>query len=116
MIQDDIIERPLELEEPGTYISSVVVTGKKWDSTKKHIRVMLDCQATNKDIYWTHEPMPTSEELRHELRSSDHFSVLDIRNCFHMFEIDPAARNSTHSERHGESTTAKNGDGYFSSQ
>ena len=42
MIQDDIIEGPLELEEPGTYISNLVITDKKWDPTKKHIRVTLD--------------------------------------------------------------------------
>ena len=92
MIQDDIIEGALELVEPGTYISNLVITDKKWDSTKEHITVMLDCQAANKDIYQTHEPMPTNEELRHELRSSDRFSVLDICSCFHQFEIDPAAR------------------------
>ena len=91
MIQDDIIEGPLELEEPKTYISNLLITDKKWDSTKKHIRVMLDCQAANKDIYQTHEPMPTSEELQHELRGSHCFSVLDIHNCFHQFDIDPAA-------------------------
>ena len=92
MIQDDITEEPLEFEELETYISNLVKTDKKWDSTKKHIRVTLDCQAANKDIYRTHEPMPTSEELRHELRGSNRFSVLDFRNCFHQFEIDPAAR------------------------
>ena len=80
MIQDDIIERPLELKEPGTYISNFAITDKKWDSTKKQIH----CQAANKDIYRTHEPMPASEELRYELRGSDRFSALDIR--------DPAAR------------------------
>ena len=51
MIHDDITEGPLELEEPETYIRNLVITDKKWDSTKKHIRVMLDCQAANKDIY-----------------------------------------------------------------
>ena len=53
---------------------------------------MLDCQAAYRDIYQTHKPMSTSEEPRHELRGSNCFSVLDIRNCFHQFEIGPAAR------------------------
>ena len=65
MLRDDIIEGPLKLEEPGTYISNLVITDKKWDPSGKHIRITLNCQAANKDIYQTHEPIPTSEELRH---------------------------------------------------
>ena len=92
MIEYDITKGPLELEEPETYISNLVITDKKWDSTKKHIRVMLDCQPANKDIYRTHIPITTSEKLQHELHGSDCFSVLDIRNCFHQFETHPASR------------------------
>ena len=92
MLRDDIIEGPLKLEEPGTYISNLVITDKKWDPSGKHIRITLDCQAANKDIYQTHEPIPTSEELRHKLKGSDRFSILDISNCFHQFEIDKNAR------------------------
>ena len=92
MLRDDIIEGPLELEEPGTYVSNLVITDKKWDPSGNHIRVTLDCQAANKDIYPTHEPIPTSEELRHNLKGSDRFSLLDISNCFHQFEIDSEAK------------------------
>ena len=56
MSKDDIIEGPLEIEEPGTYISNLVITDKKWDPEK--IRVTLDCQQVNKDVYQTHEPIP----------------------------------------------------------
>ena len=80
MSKDDIIEGPLEIEEPGTYISNLVITDKKWDPEK--IRVTLDCQQVKKDVYQTHEPIPTSEELRHKLRGCDRFSMLDIRNCY----------------------------------
>ena len=31
MVDEDIIEGPLETEEPGTYISNLVITDKKWD-------------------------------------------------------------------------------------
>ena len=34
MSMDDIIEGPLEIEEPGTYISNLVITDKKWDPEK----------------------------------------------------------------------------------
>ena len=63
MFCSDIIEGPLEVEEPGTYISNLVITDKKWDQSGKKIHVTLDCQAVNKDIYQTHEPIPTSDEL-----------------------------------------------------
>ena len=49
MVDEDIIEGPLKTEEPGTYISNLVVTDRKWDP--KQIRVTLDCQQVNKDIY-----------------------------------------------------------------
>ena len=48
MSKDDITEGPLEIEEPGTYISNLVITDKKWDPEK--IRVTLDCQQANKDV------------------------------------------------------------------
>ena len=92
MLRDDIIEGPIEMEEKGTFISNLVITDKKWDKTGKEIRVTLDCQAANKVIYQTHEPIPTCEELRHQLKGSDRFTLLDITNCFHQFEIDEASR------------------------
>ena len=52
----------------------------------------LDCQQVNKDVYQTHVPIPTSEELMHKLRGCDRFSMLDIRNCYHQFEIEEEAR------------------------
>ena len=92
MLRDDVIEGPIEIEEPGTYISNLVITDKKWDPSGKQIRLTLDCQAVNRDIYHTHEPIPTSEELRHQFAGSDRFSVLDLTNCFHQFEIEEEAR------------------------
>ena len=70
MKSEDIIEGPLDLEEPGTFLSNLVITDKK-DSNR--IRVTLDCQAVNKVIYPTHEPIPSSDELQHQLKGSDRF-------------------------------------------
>ena len=89
MKSEDIIEGPLEIEEPGTFISNLVVTDKK-DSDR--IRVTLDCQAVNKVIYPTHEPIPSSDELRHKLKGSDRFSTLDMTNCYYQFQIEKDAR------------------------
>ena len=90
MVDEDIIESPLETEEPGTYISNLVITDKKWDPQR--IRVTLDCQQVNKDICQTHEPIPTTEELWHKLEGSNRFSVINITNRYYKFEIKPEAR------------------------
>ena len=80
----------LKTEEPGTYISNLVITHRKWDPEK--IQVALDCQQVNKDVYQPYEPIHMSEELRHKLEGCDCFSMLDIRNCYHQFEIEKEGR------------------------
>ena len=89
MKRDDIIEGPIDIERPGTFLSNLVITEKK--GTDK-IRVTLDCQDVNRNVYATHEPIPTTEELRHELKGSDRFTKLDMTNCYHQFEIEEQAR------------------------
>ena len=89
MLSEDIIEGPIQVEEPGTFISNLVITDKKDTGS---IRVTLDCQSVNREIYTTHEPIPTSDELRHGLLGSDRFSTLDMTNCYHQFEIAENAR------------------------
>ena len=89
MVSEDIIEGPIDMEEPGTFLSNLVITDKK-DSDR--IRVTLDCQAVNKVIYPTHEAIPSSDELRHSLKGSDRFSTLDMTNCYYQFEIEECAR------------------------
>ena len=91
MLDEDIIEGPISIEEPGTFLSNLVITDKK-ESMKEKIRVTLDCQAVNKEIHPTHEPMPTVEELRHEFKGSEVFSTVDMTNCYHQFEIEESAR------------------------
>ena len=66
-----------------------MITDKKGSD---RIRVTLDCQDVNKEIYATHEPIPTTEELRHQLNGSDRFSTLDMTNCYHQFVIEEGAR------------------------
>ena len=89
MKEEDIMEGPITIEEPGTFLSNLVITDKKGTG---RIRVTLDCQTVNKAIYATHEPIPTPDELRHYLGSSDRFSMLDMTNCYCQFEIEPSAR------------------------
>ena len=85
MVEDNVITGPLDSVEPDSYISNLVITTKKWDPSK--IRVTLDCQAVNEDIYPSYEPIPTIEQLRHQFAGSDRFSVIDITNCYHQFPL-----------------------------
>ena len=89
MLEEDIIEGPIDVEEPGTFISNPVITDRK---DKSRIRVTLDCQKVNNAIHTTHEPIPTVEELRHNFQGSEYFSSLNMTNCYHQFEIEENAR------------------------
>ena len=98
MLKEDVIEGPLKEEEEGSWISNLVITDKRWDDAEKEvgervqIRANLDCRPLNKHVYQTHEPIPTPEELRHNLRGSSRFSILDMNHSFHQFEIEESAR------------------------
>ena len=43
-------------------------------------------------MYQTHEPIPTTEELRHRLKGSTLFSTLDMAHSFHQFVLEKEAR------------------------
>ena len=98
MLEQDVIEGPLQEEEAGTWISNLMITGKKWDAgdkdngERRYIRANLDYRPLNEVVYQTHEPIPTVEELRYKLGGSQSFSKLDMLHCFHQFEIVEKAR------------------------
>ena len=77
--ENEVVEGPLKEEEEGTWISSLVITGKAWDKGENregeriHIRGNLDCRPLNKHVYQTHKPIQTPQELRHKLSGSDRF-------------------------------------------
>ena len=76
LLEAGVIEGPLQHKEEGTCVSNLVISGKKWDT----------------EVYQTHQPIPTPEELRHTLRGSERFSTLDMKHCFHQFEIEEEAQ------------------------
>ena len=98
MLEQDVIEGPLQEEEAGTWISNLMITGKKWDAgdkdneERRYIRANPDYRPLNEVVYQTHEPIPTVEELRYKLGGSQSFSKLDMLHCFHQFEIEEKAR------------------------
>ena len=89
MKEKDIIEGPLDFEEKGTIINNVVISEKK---DTDQVRVTLDCQTVNGQVYQTHEPIPTPEELRHKFQGSDCFTILDMTNCYFQFTIEEKAQ------------------------
>ena len=98
MVEEDVIEGPLAEEEEGSWISNLVITDKKWDAGQKlrgervQIRANLDCRPINEHVYQTHEPIPTPDELRHQLKGSNKFSTLDLAHSFHQFVLEDKAK------------------------
>ena len=39
-----------------------------------------------------YEPIPTIEQLRHKMKGSDRFSIIDITNCYHQFPLEEEAK------------------------
>ena len=76
MIEQDVIQGPLSEEEEGSWVSNLVITDKKWDGAQEEgqrtqICTNLDLRPLNTFMYQTHEPIPTPEELRHNLAGSN---------------------------------------------
>ena len=113
MVEEDVIEGPLLEEEEGSWISNLVITDKKWDKSQKRvgervqIRANLDCRPLNEHVYQTHEPIPTPEELRHQLKGSNKFSTLDLAHSFHQFVLEDKAKKLFTFRSHGASTCTR---------
>ena len=71
MKEEDIIEGPITIEEPGTFLSDLVITDKKGTD---RIGVTLGCEAVNKAIYATHEPIL----FLHLMSSSTTWAVVTV--------------------------------------
>ena len=68
-----------------------MITGKKWSEDK--IRMNLDTRPMKKAVRPSHFHIPTPQELRHDFRGADRFSVVDFNHAFHQFEMDKQSRN-----------------------
>ena len=84
-VAEGVIVGPLGAEHATGWIHNVVICGKKWDKTK--IRINLDTRQMNDAIQKNGYPIPTVEQLRHNLTGSDRFSTLDLNFAFHQFPI-----------------------------
>ena len=58
----------------------------------KQIRVKLDTRHMAVAVKSSHFPIPTSAELRHNLRGRDCYSCLDLNHAFHQFPMDEESK------------------------
>ena len=89
--KEGVVSGPLDTIHACGWISNVVITHKNW--TDKKIRVNLDTRPMAKAVKTSHYPIPTPQELRHNFRGSDWFSVVDLNHAFHQFELDEESKN-----------------------
>ena len=86
--QDDIIEK---VSGPTPWISPIAAVPKKAGG----VRLCVDMRAANKAIKRERHPMPTTEEIIHEMNGSTVFSRLDLKQVFHQLELDEESRYIT---------------------
>lgn len=85
LLEADIIEPVLE---PTPWVSPIVVVPKK----EGDIRLCLDMRRANRAVIRERFPLPTFEELVHEMAGSQVFSKIDIKWAYHKIELEPESR------------------------
>ena len=88
LVELDVIEKA---EGPTPWISPVVVVPKP----NGDIRLCVDMRQANSAIVRERHPIPTVDEVLHDLNGSTVFSKLDIKWAFHQVELSEASRPIT---------------------
>ena len=65
------------IKEPSDWVSSLVVVQKP-----NKMRLCLDPKNLNKFIKRSHYPMPTIEDVLHDLSEAKYFSVFDAKDGY----------------------------------
>ena len=86
--QSGIIE---EAVGPTPWVSPIVIAPKKHGD----IRLCVDLRRVNEAIVRERHPMPTTEELLHEVNGSTVFSKIDLKWGFHQVELEEESRYLT---------------------
>ena len=82
-----LVEGPLPPGECKGWITNMVITKKSWST--EEVRINLDTKRINDHLVPTKIPIPSSDDMRHELQDSDRFTALDCRDSFFHFLLDP---------------------------
>nr|XP_039263174.1 uncharacterized protein K02A2.6-like [Styela clava] len=75
------------------WVSPIVCVPKPCDP--ENIRLCVDMRAANKAIKRVKHPMPTVDELIHDLNGYKVFSKLDLNQGYHQIELHPDSRHIT---------------------
>ena len=89
LLELDIIEKA---EGPTKFVSPIVVVPKPGG---KEIRLCVDMRAVNEQIERERFPIPTVEEILHEMNGAKVFSKLDLKWGFHQLELSEDSRDLT---------------------
>lgn len=84
----DIVEKA---EGPTPWVSPIVVVPK----TNGDLRICVDMRRANEAIERERHPIPTVDEVIHDLNQSTVFSKLDLKWAFHQIELDEESREIT---------------------
>jgi len=84
----DVIE---EVKGPSPWVSPLVVVPK----SSTDIRICVDMRLANRAVIRERHPIPTMEEILHDMNGSTVFSKLDIRMAYHQIELDSTSRQIT---------------------
>ena len=91
LIKQDIIEKVPD-NEATPWISQIVAVPKKENTA---VRLCIDMRSANTAIRRVRHPMPTIDELIHELNGSQYFSKLDLSSAYHQLSLHPDSRYIT---------------------
>ena len=90
LLSHGIIEK---VSGPTPWVSPIVVAPKLHD--KEKIRICVDTRAVNTAIERERHPMPTLDELTHDLSGPCVSSKLDLRSAYHQIQLAPFSRHVT---------------------
>lgn len=89
MLKDDVIE---EIQNESTpWVSPIVTPPKK----NGDVRICVDMREANKAIERERHPMPTIDELVHDLNGSKVFSKMDLKAGYNQLVLDKESRPIT---------------------
>jgi len=89
MLKDDIIE---EINKESTpWVSPIVTPPKK----NGDVRICVDMRMANKAIERERHPMPTIDELIHDLNGSNVFSKMDLKAGYNQLVLEEESRPIT---------------------
>ena len=75
------------------WVSPITVAPKPHD--KEKLTICVDTRAVNTTIERERHPIPTLDELTHDLSGACVFSKLDLRSAYHQIELAPSSRHVT---------------------